>query len=166
MHRFLLLCSAFVSVVVVAPAGPAASALMNTAAGFAISTTPAGMRHMSFGATQLPDGSVVGAAHVRNPNTGFTYVLSLNCFIREGDSAIIGGIVTEANNADIVGWSFVFAVHDEPDVVTFTLTQGDAHLSCDNLLAETGEPSLASFLTDFAIPTVEHVAVTLRPIGD
>jgi hypothetical protein len=164
--RLVLLTAAVLGVagVCVAPASAQREAL-NTAAGFAQSTTAQATRSFAFVVTQLPGDRVEGAAFVNNPNTGLTYALSLRCFMRQGNEAIIGGIVTAANNPAILGSAFVFAIADDPDVITFTLTNGDASLSCDNALTLTEEPTLDSFVHDFALPSVIQERVTMSPSG-
>jgi hypothetical protein len=39
-----------------------------------------------------------------------------------------------ANNPAILGWSYVFGIEDNPDVITFTLTNGDSTLTGANAL--------------------------------
>ncbi len=148
----------------VSPAG-AERDVSSVATGFALSSTPQGTRSFAFGVMQTFGGRVEGAAFVNNPNTGLTYELSLQCFMRQGNEAIIGGIVTAANNPAILGSSFIFGVEDDPDIITFTLTNGDVSLTCDNALTLTEEPTLDSFVHDFAVPSVIQERVAMSPSG-
>jgi hypothetical protein len=151
-----------VFVLVVPTAAPAAGSV-TTAHGFAFSMTPAGTRTFAFAVSHTPQGATSGFAFVNNPNTGLTFSLWLNCLIRQDNEAIVGGVVTTANNPAILGWSYVFGIEDNPDVITFTLTNGDSTLTCANALDATGEPTISSFVDDFAIPNVISESVTLVP---
>ena len=166
LRRLTLLLALVGALLVVAAPASASDITSNSAAGFLQSTTPAGTRSFAF-AVHSGGGGVAGTAFVNNPNTGLTFTLSLRCFSRQGNEAIIGGVVTAANNPTILGWSYVFGIEDNPDIVTFTLTDGDTSptLTCDNALSAAGEPTLDSFVHDFTPPSVIQEAVTMFPSG-
>src|SRR5215469_1237038 len=176
LTRLTLLLSLLGAMLVVAAPASASDITSNSAAGFLQSTTPAGTTRSFAFAVHSGGGGVAGTAFVNgrcgslcpnNPNTGLTFTLSLRCFSRQGNEALIGGVVTATNNPTNLGWSYVFGIEDNPDIVTFTLTDGDTSptLTCDNALSVAGEPTLDSFVHDFTPPSVIQEAVTMFPSG-
>lgn len=137
---------------VVGPLSFAAGASTSPVPGF---TTP---RRLAFAAALLPNGSAIGHVFVTNPRVGDSHA-SLNCFIRQGNQAILGGVITQSSDPAAVGLGVAFAVQDGPDAISFFLNNGPGfipQLTCANLLEQTGEPTITSFLTNWSPPLAQQ----------
>jgi len=106
-------------------------------------------RTFSFVVDEGPGGTVTGQAQwiLRD---GTIVHIDIDCFTRVGNQAIIGGT---SDNPDFQ--STVWAIQDNPDVVGlvgFTGPDDDPQVTCDNLLAWSGEPDISGELADFGVP--------------
>jgi hypothetical protein len=78
-----------------------------------------GFRTFAFSAIKYSDGSVLGEAEVRNPVLGTLRHFQLDCLnvlpgdpVHAGPIAVLSGVVTSAENPDLIGRHAVFAVQD------------------------------------------------------
>jgi len=110
-------------------------------------------RTIAFSVRQSSDGTVTGQMQGRF-FSGDVVHGSLNCFVREGNQAIVGGVVTTSNDPTALGTNFAFAIQDNPDVSTLVFTGIDSPPAnpCEDLLPAIGEPDLPSFIADYGLP--------------
>jgi hypothetical protein len=110
-------------------------------------------RTFAFSVQQASDGTVSGQMQGRF-FSGDVVHGNLNCLVREGNQAIVGGVATTSNDPTAVGTNFAFAIQDGPDVSSLVFTGIDSPPAnpCEDLLPAVGEPDLPSFLADNGLP--------------
>ena len=123
------------------------------------------VRRFAFNVIRLPDGTVVGDAFNHSPVQHRDIHVSLNCFAREGNQAIVGGIVTQSSDPAAIGLAGAFAIQDDLDAISFFLNNGPGGvppITCANLLEQAGEQTITGLLADFGVP-FQQAVVFLRP---
>jgi hypothetical protein len=120
-------------------------------------------RTVAFSVHQSSDGTVTGQLDARYFSGVVTHG-NLNCFVREGNQAIVGGIVTTATDPSAVGSTFAFAIQDDPDVSTLVFFGFNPPPAspCEELLPGAGEPDLPSLLADNGFP-ITTGNIMIRP---
>ena len=109
-------------------------------------------RTFSFEVDQGPGGQVRGQAQWITRGGDVVHI-DINCFIRNGNQALVGGTADAPDRPDVT--HTVWAIQDDPDViglVAFTGPDDDPQVTCGNLLAWDGEPDISGELADFGVP--------------
>jgi hypothetical protein len=161
IRRILLMLvatAALTAVLFVQPVGAGSSGVTLASGSFTLLGPGFGLpngtnRTFSFTVNQSLDGTIRGQAQLVSFASNIVHG-DVNCFVLEGNQAIIGGTVTfDSQFPEVVGASFAFAIQDNPDLSTFFFGPlGPA--PCESLVETLGEPNLATFLTDFGLPIV------------
>ena len=78
---------------------------------------------------------------------------NVTCLVREGNQAIVGGIITQSTNPSNLGIQFAFAIQDNPDISTLAFNGYDSPPAnpCDDLISLSGL-DLPSLILDFGFP--------------
>lgn len=157
LPAFSALLAVFVFALTAMPAGAAAPPTVASGS-FTLHASdfggPNGVnRTFAFSVQQASDGTVTGQMQGRF-FSGSVVHGNLNCLVREGNQAIVGGVVTTSNDPTALGTNFAFAIQDGPDVSTLVFTGIDSPPAnpCEDLLPGVGEPDLPSFLADYGLP--------------
>jgi hypothetical protein len=116
-------------------------------------------RTIAFSAMESSDGTVTGQAQARSFN-GTVNHSNVTCLIREGNQAIVGGIITQSTNPSNVGVQFAIAIQENPDVSTLAFNGYDSPPAnpCEDLILLSGE-DLPSLITDFGFPITGNILI-------
>ena len=122
---------------------------------FTLHRSDGSTRTIAFSAQQSSDGTVTGQVTARSFD-GTVNQSNVTCLIREGNQAIVGGIITQSTNPSHVGVQGAFAIQDNPDVSTLAFNGYDSPPAnpCEDLISLSGEdlPSLIA-LFGFQVTT-------------
>ena len=113
-------------------------------------------RTVAFSVQQRSDGTVTGQLQSRSFGGNVSHG-NINCFVRDGNKAIVGGVFTAfSQDPTLVGAEFAFAIQDNPDVSTFIFfgVFDPSVSACDQFLGsfDPPEPDIGSVLNDFGLP--------------
>ncbi|HEV8103009.1 MAG TPA: hypothetical protein VGP69_04645 [Gaiellaceae bacterium] len=130
----------------------AASPVTVASGSFTLHGSDGSNRTIAFSVQQSSDGTVTGQATARS-FSGDNNHSDVTCLIREGNQAIVGGIITTSTNPSNVGIQFAFAIQDNPDISTLAFFGYDSPPAnpCEDLISLSGE-DLPSLLADFGFP--------------
>jgi hypothetical protein len=153
--RKLLALTGLVALVVLGlmAANTGAASLLTVASGsFTLHGSDGSNRTIAFSLTQSSEGTVTGQVTARS-FSGTVNHGSLNCLVREGNQAIVGGVITTSSDPSAVGTNFAFAIQDKPDVSTLVFFAFDSPRAnpCEDLLPAAGE-DLPSLIVDYGFP--------------
>lgn len=157
--RKLLALTGLAAVVVLGlmAANSAAAAPATIATGsFTFQRPDGSIRTEAFSAQQSADGTVTGQVNAgikAGRNGSFSNHGNVTCLIRQGNQAVVGGIITQSTDPSQVGVQFAFVIQDNPDVSTLTFFGYDSPPAnpCDDLISLSGE-DIPSLITDFGFP--------------
>ena len=166
MRRIVLIlgCAAALVGVWAAPASAGSSGLTLATGSFTLvgarDDEPGIHRTFSFVVTQRPGGDITGQAQFIT-FAGDAVHISLNCYTREGNQAIVGGTITSSTNPDLVGLGGAFAIQDNPDIISFVSLDEEVAVTCENLLEYQNEPDITGLLNDIGV-AIEQGNVVIR----
>jgi hypothetical protein len=154
----LAVAAALAAALFVQPVGAGSSGVTVASGSFTLLGPDFGLpdganRTFAFTVKQSPDGTITGQVEIGS-FFGDSVHANVNCFLLDGNQAIIGGTITsDLLFPENVGHGTAFAIQDNPDLSTFFFSNPTGpDVTCHNILELLGEPDLAAFLTDFALP--------------